>query len=74
MKKDSTIIVLGIIQVLPLAAILGSTIIGVVLGAIYAFLLWKFWSSTRIGRRFFCALWRTTLRLERFLFGKNIDC
>ena len=52
MKKDSTIIVLGIFQLLPLLAALNSTIIGAVLGIIYAFLLWRFWSSTKIGRSF----------------------
>lgn len=73
MKKDSTIILLGIIQVLPLLAALSSTII-TVLGIIYAFLLWRFWSSTKIGRRFFRALWRATLRLEKSVLGENVEC
>lgn len=68
------IIVLGIIQVLPLLAVLDSTIIGAVLGIIYAFLLWRFWSSTKIGRRFFRAWWRATLRMEKILLGKNVGC
>ena len=74
MRRDSTIIVLGIIQVLPLLAVLDSTIIGAVLGIIYAFLLWRFWSSTKIGRRFFRAWWRATLRMEKILLGKNVGC
>lgn len=73
MKKDSTIILLGFIQVLPLVAVLSSTII-TVLGISYAFLLWRFWSSTRTGRRFFRAWWRATLRMEKFLLGENAEC
>lgn len=73
MKKDSTIILLGFIQVLPLVAVLSSTII-TVLGISYAFLLWRFWSSTRIGRKFFRAWWRATLRMEKFLLGENAEC
>lgn len=74
MRRDSTIIVLGIIQVLPLLAVLDSTINGAVLGIAYAFLLWRFWSSTKIGRRFFRAWWRATLRMEKILLGKNVEC
>lgn len=74
MRRDCTIIVLGIIQVLPLLAVLDSTIIGAVLGIAYAFLLWRFWSSTKIGRRFFRAWWRATLRMEKILLGKNVEC
>lgn len=74
MRRDSTIIVLGIIQVLPLLAVLDSTIIGAVLGIAYAFLLWRFWSSTKIGSRFFRAWWRATLRMEKILLGKNVGC
>lgn len=74
MRRDSTIILLGIIQVLPLLAVLDSTIIGAVLGIAYAFLLWRFWSSTKIGRRFFRAWWRATLRMEKILLGKNVGC
>lgn len=71
--KDSTIILLGITQLLPLVAVLSSTII-IVLGISYAFLLWRFWSSTRTGRRFFRAWWRATLRMEKFLLGENAEC
>lgn len=71
--KDSTIILLGFIQLLPLVAVLSSTII-TVLGISYAFLLWRFWSSTRTGRRFFRAWWRATLRMEKILLGKNAEC
>lgn len=71
--KDSTIILLGFIQLLPLVAVLSSTII-TVLGISYAFLLWRFWSSTRIGRKFFRAWWRATLRMEKFLLGENAEC
>lgn len=74
MRKDSTIILLGIIQVLPLLAVLDSTIIGAVLGIAYAFLMWRFWGSTKIGRRFFRAWWRATLRMEKILLGKNVEC
>lgn len=71
--KDSTIILLGIFQLLPLLAVLSSTII-IVLGISYAFLLWRFWSSTRTGRKFFRAWWRATLRMEKFLLGENAEC
>ena len=74
MKKDSTIILLGFIQLLPLVAVLSSTIIGIVLGISYALLLGRFWSSTKIGRRFFRAWWRATLRMEKFLLGENAEC
>ena len=74
MRKDSTIILLGIIQVLPLLAVLDSTIIGAVLGIAYAFLMWRFWGSTKIGRRFFRAWWRATLHMEKILLGKNVEC
>ena len=71
---SSTIILLGIFQVLPVFLLLGSTIIGGLLGVVYAVLLWKFWSSTRIGRWFFREWWRSTLLLERIIFGGNAEC
>lgn len=64
----STIIVLGCIQLLPCMLIVSSTIIGSVLGTIYMLLLVYFWSSTIIGRWYFRELWRSTLRLENFIF------
>jgi hypothetical protein len=67
-----TIILLGIIQVLPIFLLLGSTII--LLGVVYAVLLWKFWRSTRIGRWFLREWWRSTLLLERIIFGGNAEC
>lgn len=65
----STIIVLGFIQMIPCAMLLGSTIIGIVLGIIYSIALGKFWGSTKIGRWYFRELWRSTLRLENIMFG-----
>lgn len=70
-RKDSTIIALGIIMQLPLVLLLGSTIIPVMLGIIYACALCYFLCSTIIGRKFARALYRATLRTERFLLG---DC
>ena len=65
----STIIALGFIQVLPTLLCLASTIIVLnVLGIVYAVLLGYIWSSTIIGRWFFKELWRSTLRLENFMF------
>lgn len=65
----SAIIVLGFIQALPALLCLASTIILLnVLGIAYAVLLGTFWSSTIIGRWFFRELWRSTLRLENFIF------
>ena len=69
---SSTIILLGIFQVLPIFLLLGSTII--LLGVVYAVLLWKFWRSTRIGRWFMREWWRSTLLLERIIFGGNAEC
>lgn len=63
----STIIVLGFIQLAPCLLLLGSTIIAIVLGMFYAVALGIFWSSTIIGRWFFRELWRSTLRLEKFI-------
>lgn len=67
----STIIVLGFFQFLPCVLLLGSTIIGIVLGIFYACALGIFWSSTIIGRWFFRELWRSTLRLENFILPMN---
>lgn len=67
----STIIVLGFFQFLPCVLLLGSTIIGIVLGISYALALGYFWSSTIIGRWFFRELWRSTLRLENFILPMN---
>lgn len=65
---SSTIIVLGFIQTSPIFLCLASTIILLnVLGILYGILLGAFWSSTIIGRWFFCELWRSTLRLENFI-------
>ena len=63
----STIIVLGFFQFIPCVLLLGSTIIGIVLGFFYSLALGYFWSSTRIGRWFFHELWRSTLRLENLM-------
>lgn len=63
----STIIVLGFFQFIPCVLLLGSTIIGIVLGFFYSLALGYFWSSTRIGRWFFRELWRSTLRLENLM-------
>ena len=65
----STIIVLGFIQSVPAFVCLASTnILVFALGMFWAILLGAFWSSTIIGRRFFRELWRSTLRLENFMF------
>lgn len=64
----STIIVLGTFQILPCTLLLSSTIIAIVLGMIYSLCLAFFWSSTIIGRWFFRELWRSTLRMENYLF------
>lgn len=67
----STIIVLGFIQFIPCVLLFSSTIIGIVLGMLYACALGYFWSSTIIGRWFFRELWRSTLRLENFILPMN---
>ena len=65
----STIIVLGFIQSVPAVFMLASTnIVVCALGILWAVALGGFWSSTIIGRRFFRELWRSTLRLENFMF------
>ena len=68
---SSTIIVLGFFQFVPCLLLFSSTIIGIVLGIFYACVLGAFWSSTIIGRWFFCELWRSTLRLENFMLPMN---
>ena len=70
----STIIVLGTIQLLPCVLLVSSTIIGNVLGIFYTLCLVFFWSSTKIGRWFLVEMYRSSLRLEKFLFGCNVDC
>lgn len=70
---SSTIIALGIIQLLPCVLIVSSTIIGNVLGIFYALLVTFLWTSTRNGRWFCVELYRSTLRLEKFLLGCNVE-
>lgn len=72
--RTSATIVLGNIQLLPCVLILSSTITASVLGLVYALLLWRFWSSTRIGTRFFRAFYLSTLRLEKLMLGCNVKC
>jgi len=65
----SAIIVLGFFQSVPAFVCLASTnILVIVLGIFWAVALGIFWSSTIIGRWFFKELWRSTLRLENFIF------
>lgn len=70
---SSTIIVLGIIQLLPCVLLVSGTIIGNVLGIFYALLVTFIWTSTKNGRWFCVELYRSTLRLEKFLFGCNVE-
>lgn len=65
-----TIIVLECILFLPCVLIVSSTIIGNVLGILYALCLFGVLSSTRIGRWFSVEMYRSYLRLERYLFEK----
>lgn len=73
--KDSTIITLAALQVLPACAMVctSSTII-ITLGVIWAGFILAVWNSTKIGRAFLRKLWRATLRLEYRLFGDNAEC
>ena len=65
---SSTIIVLGFIQSVPALLCLASTIILLnVLGILYGILLSYIWGSTEKGKWFFRELWRSTLRLEKFI-------
>ena len=70
---SSTIIVLGSFQLFPCVLIVSSTIIGIVLGVLYTLFLAYVWGCTRIGRWFVVELYRSTLRLEKFIFGTNVD-
>lgn len=45
---SSTIIVLGIIQLLPCVLLVSGTIIGNVLGIFYALFVWYLWTSTKM--------------------------
>lgn len=67
----STIIVLACIQLLPCVLLLSSTIIHNVLGVFYVLFLGYIWGCTRKGRWFFVEWYRSTLRLEKFIFGAN---
>lgn len=73
--KDSTIIALGILQMIPAGIMIciNSTII-IVLGILWAGFILAVWNSTIIGRSFLRKLWRATLRLEYRLFGDNAEC
>ena len=73
--KDSTIIALGILQMMPTGIMIcaSSTII-IVLGVLWAGFILAVWNSTIIGRAFLRKLWRATLRLEYQLFGDNTEC
>ena len=76
MKKDcyfyeTGIILLGSVQLLPLLLILGSTIIPVLLGVCWVFVLAWFYTSTIIGRRFLRAWYESTIIIERALLGND---
>ncbi len=66
--RASVVVALGTVQIAPCLLMLGSTIIALVLGVAYTAALAYFWSSTIIGRRFFRAFYRSTLRLENYIF------
>ncbi len=73
--KDSTIIVLGILQMMPAGVMIcaNSTII-ITLGVLWGAFILAVWNSTIIGRKFLRRLWRATLRLEYLIFGNNTEC
>ena len=72
---SSAIIVLGFLQTAPAFLMLASTNIAIILlGIFWAVLLAYAWSSTIIGRWFFKEWYRSTLRLEKFMFGSNSGC
>ncbi|MBL6517312.1 hypothetical protein [Leyella stercorea] len=43
------------------------------LGIFYALLVTFIWTSTKNGRWFCVELYRSTLRLEKFLLGCNVE-
>lgn len=75
MKKDyfyeTGIILLGSVQLVPLVAVFGSTIIGAVIGFAWACVLAWFWGSTIIGRKFFREWYRCTITMERIMLGNR---
>lgn len=76
MKKDSYfyetgIILLGSVQLCPLLLLVESTIISNVLGICWVLVLMWFYTSTRIGRRFIRAWYKSTIIMERVLLGGN---
>ena len=76
MKKDSYfyetgIILLGSVQLCPLLLLVESTIISNVLGICWVLVLMWFYKSTRIGRRFIRAWYKSTIIMERVLLGGN---
>nr|DAF22194.1 MAG TPA: hypothetical protein [Caudoviricetes sp.] len=70
--RSSTIIVLGILQLVPCLLILSSTIISV-LGILYILFLLYFWSSTKIGNGFFKNFVRENERLEKILLKPSSE-
>ena len=72
--KSGIVIMLGTIQFFPVLLLTCDSISGNMLGVLYVILLLLFWRSTRIGRWYFRELWRSTLRLERVVFGDNTEC
>ena len=76
MKKDcyfydAGVILLGSFQLCPLLLLLGSTIISVLLGVCWVFVLVWFYTSTIIGRRFLRAWYDSTIIIERALLGND---
>lgn len=72
--KDLFIVTCGSVQMLP-CVLLTSDSAAVSAAALLWLLLVLFvWTRTRIGRRYFAALWRATLRLERAVLGDVPEC
>lgn len=76
MKKDcyfyeAGVILLGSFQLCPLLLLLGSTIIGIVLGICWLLVLAWFYTSTIIGRRFVREWYKSTIIIERALLGND---
>lgn len=72
--KACAITLVGGVQLTPCVLLASDELSGCALGFIYTASLWYFWSSTRIGRRFSRAFYLSALRLEKFVYGKNVEC
>lgn len=65
--RASFVVALGTVQITPCLLLLCDSLASFAIGIVYSVCLAYFWNSTIIGRRFFRAFYRSTLRLENLM-------